>query len=44
MGLETMHLRMPRHCENALKLAQWLESRPQVSWVNYPGLQIAPEL
>jgi len=42
MGLETIHLRMPRHCENALKLAQWLESRPQVSWVNYPGLKSHP--
>jgi O-acetylhomoserine (thiol)-lyase len=38
-GLETLHLRMPRHSENALKLAQWLQSRPQVTWVNYPGLQ-----
>jgi O-acetylhomoserine (thiol)-lyase len=37
-GLETIHLRMPRHSENALKLAQWLEGRPEVSWVNYPGL------
>ncbi len=37
-GLETVHLRMPRHSENALKLAQWLEKHPQVSWVNYPGL------
>ena len=35
-GLETLHLRMPRHCENALKLAQWLEKQPQVTWVNYP--------
>ncbi len=42
MGLETIHLRMPRHCENALKLAQWLESRSQVSWVNYPGLPSHP--
>jgi O-acetylhomoserine (thiol)-lyase len=42
MGLETIHLRMPRHCENAMKLAQWLESRPQVSWVNYPGLRSHP--
>jgi len=42
MGLETIHLRMPRHCENALKLAQWLEGRPQVSWVNYPGLKSHP--
>jgi O-acetylhomoserine (thiol)-lyase len=42
MGLETIHLRMPRHCENALKLAEWLEGRPQVSWVNYPGLESHP--
>ena len=37
-GLETLHLRMPRHSENALKVAQWLEKQPQVTWVNYPGL------
>ncbi|PIS28455.1 O-acetylhomoserine aminocarboxypropyltransferase [Candidatus Saganbacteria bacterium CG08_land_8_20_14_0_20_45_16] len=37
-GLETLHLRMPRHCENALKVAQHLEKHPKVSWVNYPGL------
>lgn len=37
-GLETLHLRMPRHCENALAVAQYLEKHPQVSWVNYPGL------
>ncbi len=43
MGLETIHLRMPRHCENALKLAQWLESRPEVGWVNYPGLPSHPD-
>jgi len=41
-GLETLHLRMPRHSENALKLAKWLEKQPQVSWVNYPGLQSHP--
>jgi O-acetylhomoserine (thiol)-lyase len=41
-GLETLHLRMPRHSENAMKLAQWLEKRPQVSWVNYPGLPSHP--
>ncbi len=41
-GLETVHLRMPRHSENALKLAQWLEQHPQVSWVNYPGLESHP--
>ncbi len=38
MGLETLHLRMPRHCENALAVAQWLEKHPAVEWVNYPGL------
>jgi len=37
-GLETLHLRMPRHCENALKVAQHLEKHPAVEWVNYPGL------
>ena len=42
LGLETIHLRMPRHCENALKLAQWLENRPEVTWVNYPGLPSHP--
>ncbi len=38
-GLETLHLRMPRHSENALKLAAWLEKQSSVTWVNYPGLQ-----
>lgn len=38
-GLETLHLRVPRHCQNALKLAQWLEKSPEVQWVNYPGLE-----
>jgi len=42
-GLETLHLRMPRHCENALNLAKWLEKQPQVNWVNYPGLQSHPD-
>lgn len=42
-GLETLHLRMPRHSENALKLAKWLEKQQQVSWVNYPGLQSHPD-
>ena len=42
-GLETLHLRMPRHSENALKLAQWLEKQPQVTWVNYPGLESHPD-
>lgn len=38
-GLETLHLRMARHSENALALAQWLEKQPQATWVNYPGLE-----
>jgi O-acetylhomoserine (thiol)-lyase len=38
-GLETLHLRMPRHSENALALAQWLEKQDNVTWVNYPGLE-----
>ncbi len=42
-GLETLHLRMPRHCENALKLAQWLEKHDSVTWVNYPGLESHPD-
>jgi O-acetylhomoserine (thiol)-lyase len=42
-GLETLHLRMPRHCENALTVAVFLEKHPKVSWVNYPGLFSSPE-
>jgi len=42
-GLETLHLRMPRHSENALKLAQWLEKQDTVGWVNYPGLKSHPD-
>jgi O-acetylhomoserine (thiol)-lyase len=42
-GLETLHLRMPRHSENALALAQWLEKQDLVSWVNYPGLESHPD-
>jgi O-acetylhomoserine (thiol)-lyase len=42
-GIETLHLRMPRHCENALAVAQWLEKHPAVSWVNYPGLPSHPD-
>jgi O-acetylhomoserine (thiol)-lyase len=41
-GLETLHLRMPRHSENALALARHLESHPLVAWVNYPGLPSHP--
>src|SRR5699024_8785054 len=39
IGLETLHLRLERHSENALKVAQFLEEHPKVSWVNYPGLK-----
>ena len=39
VGLETLHLRVPRHCENALKVAEYLKSREDVAWVNYPGLE-----
>lgn len=42
-GLETLHVRMPRHCENAVKVAQFLEGHPSVSWVNYPGLESHPD-
>jgi len=42
-GLETLHLRMPRHCENALAVALYLEKHPKVNWVNYPGLAASPE-
>jgi O-acetylhomoserine (thiol)-lyase len=37
-GIETLHLRMPRHCESALAVAQHLSQHPAVEWVNYPGL------
>ena len=39
LGLETLFLRVPRHCENALKAAQWLENDGRISWVEYPGLK-----
>ena len=39
LGLETLHLRVPRHCENAQKIAEWLEANPKVKWVNYCGLK-----
>ncbi len=42
-GLETLHLRMPRHSENALTVAKFLKKHPKVSWVNYPGLDDSPE-
>jgi O-acetylhomoserine (thiol)-lyase len=42
-GIETLPLRMERHCENALAVAQHLKGHPQVSWVRYPGLPDDPE-
>jgi O-acetylhomoserine (thiol)-lyase len=41
-GIETLHVRMDRHSENALAIAQFLEGHPLVSWVNYPGLDSNP--
>lgn len=41
-GLETLALRMERHCSNALKLARFLAAHPKVAWVNYPGLPDSP--
>ena len=42
LGLETLHLRMRAHSENALKIAEFLESDDRVAWVNYPGLKSSP--
>ena len=39
LGIETLHLRMQRHCENALAVAKYLQSKEEVAWVNYPGLE-----
>ena len=39
LGIESLAVRVPRHCENALKVAQFLEANPNVTWVNYPGLE-----
>ncbi len=41
-GLETLHLRMPRHSENALAVAQFLQSHSKISWVNHTGLETHP--
>jgi O-acetylhomoserine (thiol)-lyase len=41
-GLETLHLRMERHCENAAKVAGYLNEHPKVAWVRYPGLKNDP--
>lgn len=43
LGLETLPLRLPRHAENALAVACYLEKHPAVAWVNYPGLASSPE-
>ncbi|MCI0498137.1 MAG: O-acetylhomoserine aminocarboxypropyltransferase/cysteine synthase, partial [Planctomycetales bacterium] len=42
-GLETLHLRLPRHSENALAVAKYLSKHPKVTWVNYPGLESSPD-
>ena len=39
LGLETLHLRMERHCQNALEVAKFLESNDKIAWVEYPGLE-----
>ena len=41
-GIETLHLRMPRHSENALAVARHLKQHPLVEWVSYPGLEDSP--
>ena len=41
-GLETLPLRIERHSQNALAVAQWLQDRPEIEWVNYPGLKSHP--
>ena len=38
-GLETLPIRLDKHCENALELAKWLENKDEISWVSYPGLE-----
>ena len=42
LGLESLHVRMERHCENALRVAQYLEQNDRIAWVNYPGLESSP--
>ena len=42
LGLETLALRMERHCSNALKVAKYLENNEKIAWVNYPGLESSP--
>ena len=43
LGLETLHLRMRQHCDNALKVAKFLENDERIAWVNYPGLESNPQ-
>ena len=42
-GLKTLHIRMERHADNAMKVAEFLESRPEIEWVRYPGLPSHPQ-
>ncbi|MBP5368624.1 MAG: O-acetylhomoserine aminocarboxypropyltransferase/cysteine synthase [Bacteroidales bacterium] len=42
IGLETLHLRIPRHCENAQKVAEFLEKHPKIAWITYSGLKSSP--
>jgi len=39
LGIESLHVRIPRHCENAMKVAEYLEGHDKIAWVNYPGLK-----
>src|SRR3546814_8220900 len=41
-GMETLALRMERHCSNALALAKWLKAHPKIDWVSYAGLEDDP--
>jgi len=43
LGLESLHVRMQRHCENALKVAKYLESNDKIAWVTYPSLESSPD-
>ncbi|MBR0464934.1 MAG: O-acetylhomoserine aminocarboxypropyltransferase/cysteine synthase, partial [Clostridia bacterium] len=42
LGLESLHVRMKRHCDNALAIATWLENHEKIGWVNYPNLASSP--
>lgn len=42
LGLESLHVRVARHCENALRVARFLEGHEKIAWVNYPGLESSP--